>query len=129
MMITKDDDIRRNNDVALLREYWLKNPTSKQLVLVYKFVTWKLRLSPIQKKNKIAYKQGETITVKRWDTSNNSCGSGINVAAYDWCKFTKLRSQRVIQLEIRICDIVSMPKRSRGYVEGKFRVKRAVVLT
>jgi hypothetical protein len=130
--------ITKLSKLKLLQKMVKQDPNSTEYVIAYKYVDELDRSSPIQRPV-IIYKLNKRIRVKTYNINNNqNCGTGINVATYDWCRNTSLikRNKKnsgyiIIKLKFRICDIVAIPSHSSldGGLYGKFRIKQATVIS
>lgn len=128
-------NVEEKDDLKNLDKIWKAHRRSKRLYFTaYKFVTNKERQSPIQP-SKLTYNKGEIVEMPRKSCNNNpnmSCAKGINVASNWWVieaaggKHGRISSKyRIIELKIRLCDIVCIPKSG----DAKFRVCRVTVMS
>ena len=127
-----------------LKRFWKKYPNDFTTFTAFKYVSAESHRSP-QRSIGIIYTKGQHVSVSEYDSTDNLCGAGINVATLIWClKEAQLGIApskpledvslnkgnvsisdiyHIIRLRCIVSDIVSIPK----FTDGKFRVKAAYV--
>ena len=124
-----------NNLRALVKIYRNANPNNDLQFIAYKYVMKVTRSSPVYRhstNHPIYYKKGKikVIATRKCDfNTRQSCGAGINVATRAWARRYASSIHEVIQLKIKLKDVVAFPVNYNGRLLHKFRVRRVEVIS